>query len=465
MTGSAAYGDTRTDLRRDAVTHPVLLTGGMVVSMDAHRRIIGQTDVLLKDGFIVAVETIDGRDLPAGTEVVDVRGRALLPGFIDCHSHSWLNVLRGVADDRGPSSLYDLLYPLDTALTSSELVGALSGAGLLESMLGGTTTIVENGSYMGDVAEVGAALGLRISVSQNVTSVRLGDVSSDGRWMFDQRHSDASLQRALELVRALERHPSGRATALLAVHATDTCSRASLEAVAELADELDLPVGIHLAQTVEEVDQIRRREACTPVELLAETGLLGRRLMAAHCLHLSADDIDLLGSSGSHVVHNPVINAKRGKVAPIQALKRAGCNIALGTDNFGNSLGESIRQMIFVQRILEESGTSPLPMEALEAATVGGARALGRDDQLGSIEVGKRADLLVFNLEGPRLQPMTNVVANIVYNATPSDIERVYIDGALVAVDGAPTLVNERELLEATQQANEWVWRETYGRG
>jgi len=208
-----------------------------------------------------------------------------------------------------------------------------------------------------------------------------------------------------------------------------------------------------------EVDFIRERDGMSTPELLDEVGLLDHRLIGAHCIHLSETDITRLGQAGAHLAHIAKGNQTHGSTAPTHALREAGMNLALSTDNMHADMVELMRWALATGRLQEGRITDAWqPANVFEAATIGGARALGLEAQIGSIEVGKRADLVLFDFRRPHLRPLTNVLGTLVHTGQGRDVETVVVEGEIVVSGGEPVRVDKMKALEAAEAASAALW-------
>jgi len=233
-----------------------------------------------------------------------------------------------------------------------------------------------------------------------------------------------------------------------------------LREIAAAAAAHDLRVNTHLAQSKTEVAQVQRRSGCTSAQLLQEVGLLNDRLIAAHCIHLDACDIARCGRAGIHVAHVPKGNATGGTIAPTTALRHAGARLALGSDNMHADLVEVMRWALAMGRV-QEGAVSDFwqPADVLRMATIDGARAMGLDHRIGSIEIGKQADLVVLDFRRPHLVPSENPLGNLVHVAQGRDVAHVFVDGEQVVCDGRPVKADLESILADAQRASRALWQ------
>ena len=284
---------------------------------------------------------------------------------------------------------------------------------------------------------------------------------------FSARVRDEGLQRIEDLFSAWHGAKQGRIRVFPAAALAETSSPELLQAVRAFAEKHDVGYTIHLSQSVPEVDFMVRHHGVRPPAFLDRAGFLGPRLFAAHCRYVDADDISRLGRSGTIISHQAAMAANRGVIPPIAKLRAAGCPIANGTDNNTNDLFEVMRIALLTERISRSDpipGTRPQPEDALEDATVGGALAV-RDPQLGSLEAGRKADLLVVNTQRAHLVPAGRIVSALIHNGQPADIESVMIDGQFVMRDRKILTVDEDRLIAEADRVGRRIWKQVQAAG
>lgn len=430
-----------------------------VVTVDPERRIIPNGALAWDEsGEIVSVGT-SGEVTAAfpEAETIDARGRVAFPGFVNIHTHTVLTMLRGLAEDLGPHSLYGQMYPMKSILTSEDryTMGLL---GCLEALRFGTTTITENYEGSTDVAPAIEQLGMRGVISEIVNDAVMTDIRR-GDYRFSEDQADRQLQRSLDQIEAWHGAAGGRISCQVSAHAPDTCSRELLERLVEISDQRELGRHIHLAQTPKEVSQVELLHGMRSAELLDATGYLSERTIAAHCIHIQPHEIELIGGSGTTVAHCAVINGKRGKSAPIMGLEAAGANIALGTDNMSEDIVDVTRHAMYANRVREDIGTQPSSHDVVDWLTINGARAVGLEDHIGSLEPGKQADITVVDFRRPHLTPVFDPVANFAHNAIGADVEMVFVGGRQLVRDGEVRTVDTDDVVQEAQERAEYFWR------
>lgn len=377
------------------------------------------------------------------------------PGFVNPHMHSILTMVRGVAADLGFAPSYTPGIPKGTQV-NEEQARALARMGAVEAMLFGSTVIGDNFVHADTTTEAMVDLGVRLCPSWRIHDVDFSSVAN-GTWRHDTSIGSKTLESALGLYERWKDHP--RVQVNLAAHAVDTCSDSFLREVALAAQANDLVVSTHLGQSKVEVERVKARTGKTSTEVLDEAGLLNKRLMGGHCIYVTESDIQRMAKSGAHAVHIPKCNAASGRMAPTPAIKRAGVNIALATDTQHGDMVELMRWALATARI-QEGGVdaSWQPHHVFQMATLGGARALGMEHEIGSIAIGKKADLVIFKANRPHLRPHVNPLGTLVHTGQGRDVDMVIVDGEILVEQGRPTRVDVDEICAAGEQAARQLW-------
>jgi cytosine/adenosine deaminase-related metal-dependent hydrolase len=276
------------------------------------------------------------------------------------------------------------------------------------------------------------------------------------------------LRRITELHAAWHGKNDGRISVFPAAGLAENSSPELLTAVRAFAEKHDLGYTIHLSQSRAEVEYMRRHHGMSPVAFLAKHNFLGPRLFAAHCRYVDDADIALLGKSGTIVSHQAGMAANRGVIPPIPALRAAGCPIANGTDNNTNDMFEVMRIALLTERIRRDDefpGVRPQPEDMLEDATLGGARAVRQEKTIGSLEVGKKADLLVLDTQRAHIVPAVRIVSAWIHNGQPADIESVMVDGTFLMRDRKILTVDEPRTIAEADRVGRRVWAEVQKAG
>jgi 5-methylthioadenosine/S-adenosylhomocysteine deaminase len=435
-----------------------LIEHGTVICMDARRRILTDATIAVEGDRIVWIgpsNAVPGQ-YDQGSKI-DARGSVIYPGFVNIHTHAALSLLRGIGDDLGTAPAYTPDVPQSAYLSPDDCY-VFSLLGGIEALRFGTTCMVDMYVHEDSAARAFSELGLRAVVSEMVRDIDPFKVAS-GIYEFDQDRGEDLFARNIELIDTWHGACNGRITCRLGPHAPDSCSPQLLQRIRAEADKREIGMLVHLAQSKREVQEIWRRSGRTPVEYLHENGILGPDVIAGHCIYISDSDIALLARTKTHVAHLSGSNSKGGMMAPIKAMVDKGINVTLGTDNMAYDMIEVMRLAVCVARMLADDPVALKSADVLEMATVNGAEALGMAEEIGSIEVGKKADLVIVDYRRAHLAPVVDPIANLVHNGLGSDVVTVLIDGRVVVANGVVALVDECQVIAEAQDRAESLWK------
>lgn len=451
----------------------VLIEDAIIVTMDPRRRVIEGGHVLVEGGRISAIAGPGSKARLKAEQTISAKGMAVIPGLIDTHIHLAQSLLRGCADDL---SLVDWLkkrvWPIQGCFTTSD--GRVSAElSMLEMVKSGTTSfvgvdVVSRYGFDG-IADAVVGAGMRGALAKTIMDSpgygRKGSMMPAG--LVEEK--DECIREAKSMIRKWNRIKGGRVRTWVAPRSLGGCSRELYEEVAELANEQDTRVTMHLAEVSEDVKYAKENFGLTPFGFIEKVSLAGPRSLFAHMVWLSDGDVGKVGKTKSNVAHCPSSNLKLASGIPkVPELLRAGANLGLGCDGAPcNNSHDMIREMKLAAVIQKGRLLDPLTMPAatvLEMATLGGARAMGMESDVGSIEVGKRADLVLIDLKKPHLVPYRDIVSNLVYSAMGSDVDSVMVDGKLLLRRGrALTLDEEKIMGEAQKRQDELISRSGVG--
>ncbi|CAM3566766.1 Hydrolase [Bordetella sputigena] len=438
----------------------LLITNVTALTVDPAAPCIAHACIGVRDGRIAWI----GNAAPPGaiaTRMLDGTGRVATPGFVNVHTHSVLTMVRGVAADLGFAPSYTPGIPKASDL-DDEQACALARLGAMEALLAGSTVIGDHFTHADSTTEAIAGLGPRIAASWRILDVDFDRVARSREWVHEPAIGQALLDHGLQLAERWAGHP--RVTVQLAAHAADTCSEQLLAAVAQHAERRGLRVNTHLGQSQAEVERVRARSGKTSAQVMDEAGLLNDRLIAGHCIYVSPDDAARMAAAGVHVAHIPKCNAASGRLAPIPMLRRAGLNIALATDTQHGDMIELMRWALATARIQEgKVDDSWQPADVLHMATQGGADALGLGDQLGSLSVGKQADIVLLDANRPHWVPLVHPAGTLVHTGQGRDVETVIVAGDIVVDQGRPVYADLDRICEDGRRAARQVWEKAKG--
>jgi 5-methylthioadenosine/S-adenosylhomocysteine deaminase len=441
----------------------IIIEGGTVVTMDASDRVLPRGWLDIRDGRIAAV-TAEPLDTAGGADRrIDARGMVIMPGIVNAHTHLFQTLIRGVYEELPFPDWLRSIYHCGPVLTPEDCRVAAQ-LGCLESIKSGVTTVVDHhflnrGIELPEATIAGMrALGVRAVLARTIM-----DESELAPPEVLERPEDGL--RAVEAL--LERHRGELGDGMLTLMTGPNTPGASAsgglaQATAAFARERGLGQSMHLAESTSVLRTVRDRHGQPGVVAWLESlEALGPRVLAAHCVHLSADEIQVMAQRGVSVSHNPVSNMFLGDgIAPVVELLAAGVNVALGTDgaasNNAQDMFEVLKMAPLLQRARLQDPHAVSPMQALRMATINGARAVGLDHLIGSLEVGKRADLIGLDLLGsPSAVAVHNVVSQVVHCARAADVKLAMVDGRVVMERREVVDIDEPALLAEAQATGE----------
>ena len=412
--------------------------------LDAHGQRKGS--VLIEDDKIIEISpNISPGD---ADRIVNAQGKLLIPGLVNTHTHLSMTLFRGVADDlKLEKWLNDYIWPLEEHL-SGEYCYAGALLGCVEMIRSGTTTFNDMYFYMDHVAEAVKDAGLRAVISH-------GMIDFD-----DEEKRKAEIKESKRIIKKCHGGADGRIKVALGPHSPYTCSRQLLDEVRSLADEHGLLIHIHVAETEDEVRQVKEKYGYRPFVYLDEIGFLGEDVIAAHAVWLSSSEIHIIKSRGVKLSHNPTSNMKLASgVSPVEELINGGVCVSLGTDGpASNNNLDMIEEMKIAALLQKVKKMDPTALDAgtvFKMATINGAAALGMVDEIGTIEVGKKADLALINIRKCNLTPWRHPVSHLVYAASGCDVETVLCDGEILMEKGKLRSLDEKYVIELAESAAE----------
>ncbi len=432
-----------------------ILKSALIITMNQERKIWNQASLVIENERIAAIDTDEVIEKSfRADKVIDCQGKVLLPGFVNLHTHQTLSIIRGVAEDMGTAPAYTKSVPQGYQLSEEES-NTMALLGAAEALKFGSTYILDMYTNCSVNAKAFATLGMRANVCEMVHNMDFSTLYKR-EYQVDEKLGEELLNRNIALLEHWNNHPL--IDTCVGLHAPDTCSTSFIRKILDVKEKYHVKIATHLAQSIEEVEQIKQiSNGLSSVEFYKENGVLSKDLIAAHCIYVNEQDIELLKNNQVNIAHIPEGNAKGGMAAPLKAFLDKNINVTLGTDNGSADMIETMRMGLCISRILTE-GFSVMPMEMLEMATINGARAIGRDKDLGSLEKGKLADVLILDFRKPHLVPCLNPVGTILHTGLGSDIQMVFVNGEMVVQNGKLLKVNEEELLKEAQQIAERRW-------
>jgi 5-methylthioadenosine/S-adenosylhomocysteine deaminase len=421
----------------------LLITGGTVVTMNGSRTVLDDGAVAVKGDTILAVgATAEVEGKYAATQTIDAKGALVLPGFINGHTHVPMTLLRGLHDDVTLNDwLYKYIFPAEAKNVNEDFVRWGTRLAAAEQIRGGVTTFADMYYFEDAVAEETKAAGMRGVLGETFIDFPAPDNKTNAA-MLEYTEKFLKKWRGDPLIHAAP-----------APHSIYTCSKKTLEDAAALARKYHAPILIHVAEMKKEWDDSLKQNGMSPVQYLDRIGVLGPDVVAAHCIFVDAADEKILAEEHVGCVHNPSSNMMLASgVSPVADMRAAGVAVGLGTDGPAGSNNDLdlMEEMDLAAKLAKITKMDPLALNAkavVEMATIEGAKALHMQREIGSLEAGKKADIILISLDEPHAVPMYDVYAQLAYALKGSDVQTVVIGGRIVMRDKKLLTVNAEEVL------------------
>jgi len=420
-----------------------LLKNGTILTMETAEPELIHGDIGI-DGDSIAFIGEGPADFQADREI-DAAGAIVMPGLVNAHTHIAMSLMRHYADDLPFWTwLFERILPAEEHLTADHVYNG-SMLSLVEMIRGGVTCCADMYFFMDQVAAAVVESGMRANLTRGLA--------------FNGPEDLVKLDESRRFYEDWNGKGNGRIQVDVGPHAIYTCPPEYLEKVVLLSEELDTRIHMHLSESRKELSDSMKAYGKTPVAHSAEQGLFGGKTYAAHCVHVSDEDISILQEHGVSVINNPSSNLKLGNgFAPITKLLNGGVNVALGTDgsasNNNLNMFEEIHLAALVNKGVTEDPTTVSAYAALQMATINGARALGLEETTGSLKVGKKADMMVIDIGAPHFYPRHSVTAGLVYAAQSSDVKTVICNGEVVMQDRKLTQLDEQEIFRKAEESS-----------
>lgn len=415
-----------------------LITNAFVLDMLGDEPEIKKSDILIEDNIIVKME----RDL--SDEVVDekinAKNMVVMPGLVNTHTHLAMSIFRGYKDDRKLMDwLENAIFPVEDKLESEDIYWN-SYLSCLEMLRSGTTTCNDMYFGMNKVIEAIENTGLRALVAWSMT--------------------DDSIRDKVEKTREYAKKynvPGSRIKVITSPHAPYSCNPDTIKLCVDLAKELNTSLHIHLSETLDEEETIRERYNKRGTEYLNDLGVFDVPVILAHGIYISDSDIEILKNVKGGIAHNPISNCKLSSgICDVVKLRRNGINVGLGTDGIGSTttldMFEEMKTAAYLQKVNTMEPTSIKAYDILKMATIEGAKVLGLDNEIGTLEPGKKADMIFIRTDKLHLCPDNDVCTNIVYSANGSDVDTVMIDGKIIMQNRKMINLDEKEVMKQVKK-------------
>lgn len=432
-------------LEQPTMSNPDLtIWGGTALTLNKNSQVISNAQIDIKNGRIVAIRSVDKPTEFKAKKTIDARHCLVLPGFINGHTHTGMTLLRGFADDMPLESwLHEKIFPVEKKWGSQEFVYLGTLLAILEMIRSGTTLF--NDMYYFEEA---AARAVHESGIRGICGQTLIEISGveDTQKIFSQFD---------EYLSKVQNYP--RVLPAIAPHSVYGVSDPVWEKISEYADKRNLRVHLHLQETIAEVEECRKKRGLTPTAFFERIGLWKNRCVAAHAVCLEESDIEILSRNRVGVVHNPESNLKLGTgISPIVKLRKAGVKVSLGTDGAAsNNNLDLLQEADFALKLqVYQNGVGKLTAEDIvKILTIEGSQAFQLDHEMGSLEIGKSADLIAVSLEAPHATPIYNPFSHLAYSASGSDVKHSVVGGSVLMENRKILTLDEEAILE---EARDW---------
>jgi 5-methylthioadenosine/S-adenosylhomocysteine deaminase len=430
----------------------LIIANGTVVTMDGSRRVLAPGSVAIDGTDIVAVDRPEAiRQQFSANETIEAWGSVVMPGLINTHTHAPMVLYRGLADDLALMDwLQKYIFPAEAKTVSPEFVRAGTRLAVLEMIQSGTTTYADMYYFEEEVAKETKAAGLRGVLGQTIIQFPVPDAKTPVE----------ELARTEAFIKAFKHDPL--IVPAVAPHAMYTLDGPTLTACRDLARRYNVPLIIHVAETQAESQTAQERFKSSPVAYLNDLGFLGPGVLAAHGVWVSEADIATLKARGVSVSHNPESNMKLASgTAPVAQYLAAGVTVGLGTDGAASNndldMFEAMRTASFLAKLTTNDPRAVGARTVLEMATLGGAKALGLEKRIGSLEPGKRADVIVVNMSTPRQTPMYDPISHLVYATHGDDVQTTIVNGKILMRGRKVLTLDEESVVKEARMLSERV--------
>ena len=400
-----------------------LIEGIKLLSMGSSKEIINDTNIYIQDDKIVHIGDLKREMNP--DRIIDGKDKLAMPGLINAHTHISMSLMRNFADDLPLQEwLTQKIWPVESHLTAEDVYwGAMLS--IVEMIQSGTTCFADMYFFMDEVGKAIEESGIRGMISRGITEED------------DEEKNEEKIKDTRNLYNSWNGKADGRIKVFVAPHAPYTCGVGFLEKALNLAKELNTAIHIHLSETKREVDDSLRIYGKSPIKHVYDIGLFDVPTLAAHCVHVSPEDIEILKEKNVNVVNNPGSNLKLASgFAPVVDMLKAGVNVALGTDgsssNNNLNMFEEINLAAIINKGITGIATAVPAIKAVEMATVNGAKSLLWENEIGTIEAGKKADIILIDMNKPHLYPMHDIISSLAYTVQGSDVDTVIVNGKVI---------------------------------
>lgn len=420
------------------------IKNGLVLDMVGEPEV---KDILIENDKIIQ---IDKNITKEADETIDASYQAVMPGLINCHNHVGMSIFRGYSDDLELQDwLQKAIWPIEDNLKADDVYYS-SKLGCIEMLKSGTTTFSDMYFFMEDVAKAMEETGIRGMIGRTILS--------------EGKEADKRIQEAEKLYKEYHNKAEGRIKVNVVLHAPYTCPPDVIKKGIALSEKYNVDIQIHLSETEKENEDIQKEYEESPTQYLNNLGLFSRHCVLAHGVHLSEKDLEILKDKNVGISHNPISNLKLASgIADIVKYRKLGLTVGLGTDGSGSTntldMFEEMKVASYMQKVLHKKASCIQAKEILEMATIEGAKVLGLEKEIGTLEVGKKADMILINLQKPHLQPIHDIYSCLVYSATGQDVDTTIVDGKIIMQNRELKGIDEKYLIEKCNEIKDQYFK------
>lgn len=425
----------------------LIIKNGVVLTVNAKNEVIPDGGIVIEDDRIIDIGSMKQLQNYSVDQEIDAGGMVIMPGLINTHTHLAMTLFRGVADDVPGINWLPIIWSIEKNISADMChIGALLGC--LEMMTTGTTCFADQYWHMEKVVSVVKEAGMRASLAQGILELN------------DPDKGERDLTESVAFAKKWDGSIDGRVVCKLGPHSIYTCSPSLLQRTREAADEINVGLHIHAAEAPNEPKMAKEKHGETSIEHLLNLGMLKGDVLAAHCVFVNKQDMKIMKKTNTTVSHCPTAMMKYGnEIAPIPELLKNDVTVSIGTDGCGSNnnldMIEEMRTTALLHKQNKRSGTILPADQIIRMATINGAKSIGLEKEIGSLEVGKKADLIMLDFKKPHLTPFHNCPSHIVYSAFGSDVDTVIVDGNIIMKDSQVNTLDQTKIIKMAQEAFE----------
>ena len=425
----------------------IIIKNGVIITVNAKNEVISDGGIVIEGSRIIDIGPMKQIQNHSANQEIDANGMVIMPGLINTHTHLAMTLFRGVADDVPGINWLPIIWSIEKNISADSCyIGALLGC--LEMITTGTTCFADQYWHMEKVVAAVKEAGIRASLAQGI--LELNDPDKGNR----------ELAESIAFAKKWDGSIDGRVVCKLGPHSIYTCSPSLLQRTREAADEINVGLHIHVAEAPNEPKMAKEKHGETSIEQLHKLGLLKGDVLAAHCVFVNNEDMKIMKKTNTTVSHCPTAMMKYGnEVAPVPELLKNDVTVSIGTDGCGSNnnldMIEEMRTTALLHKQNKRSGTILPAEQIIRMATINGAKTIGLDKEIGSLEAGKKADIILLDFKKPHLTPLHNCPSHIVYSAFGSDVDTVIVDGNIIMKNRQVNTLDQPKIIKMAQEAFE----------